>query len=96
MNESMDELLATPDKVYIRVNEDRMPDGSLLLNHFYWEDGQICYITKVTDIRPSHSVKAGGFGTRYTVEFTVEGNLRVYTKYMFLEVDRWFMERKKR
>ena len=93
----LEELLKNDDKVYVRVNEDRMPDGTLLLNHFYWEDGRKCIINRVTDIRPSHSTKAGGFGIRYTVDFSIEGEdaPRSYTKYLFLEEDRWFMERER-
>ena len=99
MEESLENLLATPDKVYVRVNEDRMPDGRLIPNYFYWEDGRRCHIHRVTDIRPAHSTKAGGFGMRYTINFSVVDESssappRIYTKYLFLEEDRWFMERK--
>jgi hypothetical protein len=79
-----------PDKVYVSVKAVFHPDGGFEPTSFVWEDGQEYEIAKVTDIRRAASLKAGGVGIRYTC--------KVHNKevYIFLEEDRWFMERRRR
>ncbi len=77
-----------PDKIYISVKAVFFPDGGFKPTSLVWEDGREYQIDRVTDIRRAASLKAGGTGIRYTC--------RVAGKqvYLFLEEDRWFMERK--
>lgn len=76
-----------PNKIYVSVKAVFYPDGGFKPTSFVWEDGREYEISKVTDIRRASSLKAGGVGMRYTC--------RVENKevYLFLEEDRWFMER---
>lgn len=76
-----------PNKIYVSVKAVFYPDGGFKPTSFVWEDGQEYEISRVTDIRRAASLKAGGAGIRYTCK--VE-NKEVY---LFLEEDRWFMER---
>jgi hypothetical protein len=57
---------------------------------FVWEDGTRYKVDSVIDMRRAASLKAGGVGMRYTV------NVRGKETFMFLEEDRWFMEREGR
>lgn len=77
-----------PNKIYVGVRAVFYPDGYLKPIALVWEDGREYNIDKVTDIRRAASLKAGGTGIRYTC--------RVQHKevFLFLEEDRWFMERK--
>lgn len=79
-----------PNKVYVSVKAMFFPDGGFKPIAFIWEDGHEYEINKVTDIRRAASLKAGGAGIRYTCKVH---NQEVY---LFLEEDRWFMERKDR
>lgn len=76
-----------PNKIYISVKAVFYPDGGFQPTSFVWEDGQEYEISRVTDIRRAASLKSGGAGIRYTCK--VE-NKEVY---LFMEEDRWFMER---
>ena len=77
-----------PNKIYVSVKAVFYPDGGFKPTSLIWEDGREYEIDRVTDIRRAASLKAGGIGIRY--------NCRVQGKdvYLFLEEDRWFMERK--
>ncbi|CFX23572.1 Uncharacterized [Syntrophomonas zehnderi OL-4] len=77
-----------PDKIYLSVKTVFYREGGLEPISFLWEDGQEYEISKVTDIRRAASLKAGGTGIRYTCKVH---NREVY---LFLEEDRWFMERR--
>lgn len=77
-----------PNKIYVSVKAVFYPDGGCQPTSLIWEDGREYEIKKVTDIRRAASLKAGGTGTRYTCKV---GNREVY---LFLEEDRWFMERR--
>lgn len=94
--DDLEELLINENKVYVQVNMDWMPNGDWEFNYFYWENGEKCIINGAVDPRQAHSLKAGGFGMRYTVNFSIEGDdeAKNYTKFMWLEEDKWFMERK--
>lgn len=77
-----------PDKVYVSVKAVFYPDGGFKPTSLIWEDGREYAIDRVIDIRRAASLKAGGTGMRYTCR--IENK----TVYLFLEEDRWFMERR--
>lgn len=77
-----------PNKIYLSVKAVFYPDGGFKPVSLVWEDGREYEIERVTEIRRAASLKAGGTGMRYTCK--VSGN----EVYLFLEEDRWFMERK--
>lgn len=77
-------------KVYISVNEDRLEDGTILPRSIKWEDGVVYEIDRVIEWRRAASTKAGGTGLRYQVR--IGGKIT----YMWLEEDKWFVERKRR
>ena len=84
----IDKYLVNDYKVYVDVLEQRTKTGVLLPINFVWEDGETYMIDKIIDACPGHSLRAGGYGIRYTVEV---GGARIY---MFLEEDRWFIAKK--
>ena len=77
-------------KVFVPVTADFDLNGQIIPRSFVWEDGRYFEIDRVLDIRKAASLKAGGYGTRYTV--------RVHGKETFMWLDengdRWFMEGK--
>lgn len=75
-------------KVYVPVVVEYAADGGLKPVSFVWEDGTRYEIDRVLDVRRAASLKAGGMGTRYTCR------VRGRQTYLYLEEDRWFMERK--
>ena len=75
-------------KVYVAVEARFSPEGVLRPLSIEWEDGRIYEIDKVTDVRRAASLKAGGVGVRYTV------NIAGRQRYLFLEENKWFVERK--
>ena len=75
-------------KVYVRVDARFHPDGHLSPVRVTWEDGRTYEVTRVTNICRAASLKAGGAGIRYTVQI---GRTETY---LFLEEDRWFVERR--
>jgi len=77
-----------PNKLYVSVKAIFYPDGGLRPISFIGEDGQEYEIAKVTDVRRAASLKAGGVGVRYSCKVN---NKEVY---LFLEEDRWFMEKR--
>ena len=85
------------EKVYVQVNADFNPDGVMIPTSLIWEDGSKFEIDKVTDIRQTAAMKAGGQGDRYTIR--VNGR----ESYLFFErcpsltgnvIGRWFVERR--
>jgi len=77
-----------PAKVYVDVFARFSRNGELIPISFVWEDGTEYTIDKILDIRQAASLKAGGAGIRYT--FQIRGRQAC----MYLEENRWFMERK--
>ena len=75
-------------KVYVSVTAEFGVDGQLRPLTITWEDGRIYEIDRVLDIRRAASLKAGGAGIRYTCR--IQGKVT----YLFLENDRWFVERR--
>ena len=75
-------------KVYVAVEADFRADGKILPTSVTWENGRKYAIDRVEDIRRAASLKAGGVGIRYTVRIGQR------TTWLFLEENRWFVERK--
>ncbi len=75
-------------KVYVAVNARFEPDGRLLPLSIVWEDGKEYAIDRVLEVRRAASLKAGGAGIRYHVRI---GRTETY---MFLEENKWFVERR--
>jgi len=75
-------------KVFVAVNADYTTEGEILPLSFVWEDGKRYTIDRILDVRRAASLKAGGAGMRYTCRV---GKRQAY---LYLEDDRWFMERR--
>lgn len=84
-------------KVYVDVQVAFRADGTMLPREITWEDGEKFEIDRITDIRQTAAMKAGGQGDRYTIY--VHG----HQSYLFFErstnltgnnIGRWFVERK--
>ena len=75
-------------KVYVSVTAELSDEGVITPLSFVWENGRRYSIDKVLDIRQAPSLKAGGYGLRFSV--------MVYGKptYLWLHENRWYMERK--
>ena len=82
-----DEQYNHSGKVYVDVTVFFHADGRMEPRSIVWEDGRSFAIDAVTDVRPAVSLKAGGCGLRYTCR--ISGR----QLYLFLEDNRWFMER---
>lgn len=77
-----------PCKTYVGVTARFLPDGQLLPVEIQWEDGRRYAVDRVLDVRRASSLKAGGYGLRYTCQ------IRGRQTYLFFERDRWFVERR--
>lgn len=76
-------------KAYVGVRAEFSPDGGWPIPvSVHWEDGHEFPIDEVIDIRRAASLKAGGTGIRYTIRI---GSRQTY---LFLEEDKWFVERR--
>ena len=64
-------------------------EGNLKPLYIIWDDGNKIPITKITNICPRASLKAGGSGLRYTCDFG-RGNIR----HLYLDRGKWFVEMK--
>ncbi len=76
------------NRVYVGVTARFGPGGGLRPLTVEWEDGRRFDVDRVLDVRRAASLKAGGAGMRYTVDI---GGRETY---LFLEEDRWFVERR--
>lgn len=76
------------DKVYVAVVARYSPEGELRPLSVQWEDGRSFSIDRILDVRRASSLKAGGAGIRYTVRIGCRET------YLFLEEDRWFVQRR--
>ena len=88
MEPNVQDYLKNDNKVYVDVTEIRTKSGYIRPVSFVWENGLEYQIDRVIDACPGHSLKAGGYGIRYTVE--IQGKER----YMFFEENKWFMEKR--
>ncbi|MPM02095.1 hypothetical protein SDC9_48340 [bioreactor metagenome] len=77
-----------PYKVIVQVCAEFDTEGNITPLLFVWEDGRRYEIDRILDVRRAASLKAGGFGIRYTCR------VRGKQTYLFHEEDYWFMERK--
>jgi len=75
-------------KVYVAVDVRFWPDGRMSPLAVTWEDGRRFEVDRVLDVRRAASLRAGGAGTRFTVRICGRET------YLFLEEDRWFVERR--
>ena len=78
----------TSCKTYVAVLAKFEPDGRLLPLQIEWEDGRVYSVDRVLDVRRAASLKAGGYGIRYTCRISGKET------YLFYEKDRWFVERR--
>lgn len=76
----------TGNKVFVKVLVQYDEYGNKRPLELEWEDGRCFEIDRIIDICKAASLKAGGAGTRYTVQ--ILGKIR----YLFLEDERWFVE----
>lgn len=72
-------------KVYVAVTAEFGTEGQLRPLTIIWENGRVYPVDRVVDIRPTNSKPAG---LRYTCRI---GEKKAY---LFLENDRWFVQRK--
>ncbi|MDD2220540.1 MAG: hypothetical protein PHN35_01100 [Clostridia bacterium] len=80
--------MSNTNKVYVAVKACFETDGQLKPYAVIWEDGHEFLIDRVLGVCRAASLKAGGAGIRYTVRI---GSRETY---LFLEENRWFVERK--
>ncbi len=73
-------------KKYIDLVAHFSADGRLTPLYLVWEDGSKYEIDRVLDVRRAASLRAGGYGIRYTVK------IRGKERYLFFEDTRWFVE----
>ena len=84
-------------KVYVEVLVSFDEEGRMLPMMLVWEDGRKYAIDKVTDIRQSAAMKAGGQGDRYTVIINGQQSYLFFERSTNLSgnfIGRWFVERK--
>lgn len=76
-------------KAYVGVLAEFSPEGGWPMPvSVHWENGREYEIDEVMDVRRAASLKAGGVGIRYTIRI---GARRTY---LYLEEDKWFVERR--
>lgn len=75
-------------RAYVEVMAVFTPEGRIMPQKIRWEDGTVFAVDRVLDIRQAAATKGGGCGLRYTVR------IRGQQTYLFLDDDRWFVERK--
>ena len=75
-------------KTYVSVIAKFGADGKLQPLQVEWEDGRIYCVDRVLDVRQAASMRAGGHGLRFTCRIAGRET------YLFLERDRWFVERR--
>ena len=75
-------------KTYVAVIAKFGANGVLVPLQIEWEDGRVYCVDRVLDVRQAASLKAGGYGMRYTCRIAGRET------YLFLEKNRWFVERR--
>lgn len=75
-------------KTFVEVQAKYHVDGRIEPYCVFWKDGRRFVIDRILDVRPGHSLKAGGMGLRYTCR------IKNKTTYLFLEDNKWFVEEK--
>jgi len=81
-----------PQRIYVDININFSPDGTMTPVLIKWEDGTMYEIDKVLDVRRSVSA-AGSMGVRYTVQIMGQ-NRRIFFEDVYSETgkSRWFVE----
>lgn len=74
-------------KQYVGVQAAFSPEGDIRPLCIVWEDGRTFDIDRVTSVQRAASLRSGGGGIRYQCQ--VHGRW----VYLFLEQQRWFLER---
>jgi hypothetical protein len=74
-------------KCYVGVQAAFSPEGDIRPLRIEWEDGRIFDIDRVTTVQRAASLRSGGSGIRYRCQV---GGRWIY---LFLEQQRWFLER---
>ncbi|TWH49574.1 hypothetical protein [Sporomusa sp. KB1] len=79
----------TPNKhkIFVKITAEHDTKGNIRPILLHWEDGRKFEVDKVLDARPAASLKAGGYGMRYTCWIA---NKQVY---LFCVEGRWFIEK---
>ncbi len=77
------------EKKYIDVVVMQYKTGTIKPLFIVWEDGHKYAIDRVLDIRKAADLKVGGRGIKYTCRICGQ------IKEIYLEDDRWFLEREK-
>jgi len=81
-----------PQRVYVDININFSPDGTMTPVLIKWEDGTMYEIDKVLDVRRAVSA-AGSMGVRYTVEILGHQRRIFYEDvYSATGKSRWFVE----
>lgn len=75
-----------PDKVFIKVRADHLPDGRIVPLMFKDEKGEIVRIDRILDVCEAPALKKGGQGTRYTCR------IGAHELNLFHDRDKWFVE----
>ena len=81
-----------PQRIYVDININFSPDGTMTPVLIRWEDGTMYEIDKVLDVRRAVSA-AGSMGVRYTVQIMGQ-NRRIFFEDVYSETgkSRWFVE----
>lgn len=74
-------------KKFVQVTA-KFDENGITPLQIFWSDGRIFKIDRILDVRPAASIKAGGFGIRYTCR--IKGS----ETFLFYEEPRWFVEAK--
>ena len=75
-----------PDKVFIKVRADHLPDGRIVPLMFKDEKGEIVRIDRIMVVCEAPALKKGVQGTRYTCR------IGDHELYLFHVRDKWFVE----
>lgn len=75
-------------KLYVDVIVLNTKEGQIKPLMIVWQNGVKYAIDKISQVTKAASTIAGGTGIRYTCQ--IQGQQR----YLFLEEDRWFIEKK--
>lgn len=74
-------------KQFVSVTAKFDSDGNILPLFINWDDGRCFAIDRVLNVCFASSLKAGGAGIRYKCR------IQNKEKYLFLEQNRWFIEK---
>lgn len=74
-------------KLFVDIIVKMTKEGVVLPIKILWEDGRVFEIDKIVNIRRAVSIRSGGYGIRY---LCIVKNRRIF---LFLEDNKWFLER---